>query len=82
MTGDRETVPPPIRSARVTTSASLQLVGDEVELTKDDPRARLHLLQFVTEVEDDSHLKRKNKSERERPLPGMPTIGLFCSGNI
>ena len=57
-------------------------VGDEVELAEDDPRARLHLLQFITEVEDNSHLKHKNKSERERPLPGVPTIGLFWYGNI
>jgi hypothetical protein len=29
-----------------------------------------------------SHPKYKNKSEPERPLPGMLTVGLFCSGNI
>jgi hypothetical protein len=27
-------------------------IGDEVELAKDDPRARLHLLRFIAEVKD------------------------------
>ena len=40
-----------------------ELVGDEVELAKDNPRARLHLLRFVAKVEDNSHLKHNNKSE-------------------
>jgi hypothetical protein len=36
-----------------------ELIGDEVELTEGDPLARLLLLWFVTDVEDDSHLKHK-----------------------
>jgi hypothetical protein len=31
-----------------------ETVGDEVELAEGDPRVRLHPLQFITEVEDDS----------------------------
>jgi hypothetical protein len=41
----------------------------------------LHLLQFIIEVEDNSHLIHKSKSKRERPLPGALTIRLFSSGN-
>jgi hypothetical protein len=59
-----------------------ELVSDEVELAKDDPHAQPHPLWFIIEVKDDSHLKHKNKSEYERPLPGAPTVRLFCSGNI
>jgi hypothetical protein len=31
--------------------------------------------------EENFHLKHI-RSERERSLPGAPTVGLFCSGNI
>jgi hypothetical protein len=36
-----------------------ELIGDEVELFKGDPFARLLLLRFITDVEGDSHLKHK-----------------------
>jgi hypothetical protein len=35
------------------------LVGDEVELAEGDLLARLLLLQFIADVEDDSHMKHK-----------------------
>jgi hypothetical protein len=35
------------------------LVGDEVNLAEGDPLARLLLLRFITDVEDNSHLKHK-----------------------
>jgi hypothetical protein len=35
------------------------LIGDEVELAEGDPLARLLLLWFIADVEDDSHLKHK-----------------------
>jgi len=38
-----------------------QLVGDEVELAEGNLLAGLHLLRFVAEVEDDSHLKYKKQ---------------------
>ena len=34
-----------------------ELVGDEIELSEGDLLARLHFFWFVTEVEDNSHLK-------------------------
>jgi hypothetical protein len=37
-----------------------ELVGDEVELAEGDPPARLLLLWFVANVEDDSHLKHND----------------------
>ena len=36
-----------------------ELVGDEVELAEGDLLAQLLLFWFITEVEDDSHLKHK-----------------------
>jgi hypothetical protein len=59
-----------------------ELVSDEVELAEDDPCAQPHPLWFIIEVKYDSHLKHKNKSKCERPLPGAPTVRLFCSSNI
>jgi hypothetical protein len=39
--------------------AGSKLFSNEVELAKGDPLARLPLFWFITEVEDDSHLKHK-----------------------
>jgi hypothetical protein len=36
-----------------------KLIGDEVELAEGDPLARLLLLWFIADLEDDSHLKHK-----------------------
>jgi hypothetical protein len=44
-----------------------ELVGDEVELAKGDPLAQLLLLRFVTNVEDNSHLKHKVSLNAEGP---------------
>jgi len=35
------------------------LFGDEFKLAEGDPLARLLLFQFITDVEDDSHMKHK-----------------------
>jgi hypothetical protein len=44
-----------------------ELVGDEVELVEGDPLARLLLLWFVADVEDDSHLKHMISINVEGP---------------
>jgi hypothetical protein len=36
-----------------------ELVGDKVELAKGDPLAQPLLFWFITDVEDDSHMKHK-----------------------
>ena len=62
-----------------------ELVGDEVELAEGDLLAQLLLFWFITEVEDDSHLKHKISLNANGPyLARQPSdcFALAISSNM
>jgi hypothetical protein len=55
-----------------------ELVGDEVELAEGDPLARLLLFWFITDVEDDSHLKHKISLNTKGPYLARQLSNCFA----
>jgi hypothetical protein len=55
-----------------------KLIGDEVELAEGDPFAQLLLLLFITDVEDDTHLKYKISLNTKGPYLARQLLDYFA----
>ena len=57
-----------------------KLVGNEGQAAGSDLVIQRHPVGVGVDADDDAHLKH-NKSVRKRPLPSVPIIERFSSGN-